>query len=253
MENMSYLLDYTKRKKTFISMAACPITYNWSELPQMLEFCIERNIALYFNAVFSPAEFSIKEQSLAYLQEVISYLEDYKLPVKKGNPQSPVNLSINAYSDFVNLLKGWVAEGNQKSINTPSQEYSFVETNFIKRKTSNWSLELLFEKIKALDAITEQGYVDKEVAFLNDIANLFVATPHEHLATVLKYYIQLGKPDISELEQLKATEIAALINNHPGRENILVQMSKASPKVLSQNLIALELDQMKAMLSSQFN
>ncbi|MBL7777704.1 MAG: twitch domain-containing radical SAM protein [Chitinophagales bacterium] len=253
MENMSYLLDYTKRKKTFISMAACPITYNWKELPQMLEFCMERNIALYFNAVFSPAELSLKEQSLAYQQEVISHLESYKLPEQKGNPQSPVNLSINAYRDFVNLLKGWVAESKLKSKNTPTKEYSFVETKFIKNETANWNLELLFEKIKALDAITEQGYVDKEVAFLNDIANLFVATPHEHLATVLKYYIQLGKPDISELEQFKATEIATLINNHAGRENILVQMSKASPKVLSQNLIALELEQMKKLLSSQFN
>jgi len=71
---------------------------------------------------------------------------------------------------------------------------------------------------------------------------------------VLKYYIQLnGAENVTSTQETKAREIAELINSHLGREHILVQMSKASPKVLSENLLLLDLEQMKAMLSVQFS
>jgi hypothetical protein len=49
----------------------------------------------------------------------------------------------------------------------------------------------LTDKIKELQAITAQGYVDKEVVFLNDIANMFAATPPDRLEDVLMFYLQL--------------------------------------------------------------
>ena len=255
MENLDYLLDYTKRKKTFISMAACPITYNWHEMPEMLEFCMERNIALYLNAVFSPADLSLKEQSAAYIQEAINYLEAYSLPAQKGNLQSPINLSINAYRDFVNLLHGWLIEAKQKASEPTSMSTnSYVTTEYIKKDFGEWSFELLTGKIKELQAITAQGYIDKEVVFLNDIANMFSATPPDRLEDVLMFYLQLENgATLTDVDLQKTKDIALLINQHPGREIILVQMAQASPLVLSQNLRMLDLQSMAAMLSAQFS
>ncbi len=54
------------------------------------------------------------------------------------------------------------------------------------------------------------------------------------------------------VDTAKASEIASIINNHAMRETILVQMAKASPKVLAENLIALDIQQMKLLLSTQF-
>lgn len=249
MENLEYLRDYTKRKHTFISIASCPIIYNWKELPAMLNFCIEKEIALYFNAVFSPAELSLKEQSKVYLEEVIAYLENQPVPEIKGNPKSPKNLSIKAYNDFVKLLHGWLQEKMQTPI-VENEHYSFEKSTYEKQEDVVWSLPLLFSKIETLDAMTQQGYVNKEVDFLNEITNIFVLTPPEHLEEVFVYYMKREAGD--NVDTAKASEIASIINNHAMRETILVQMAKASPKVLAENLIALDIQQMKLLLSTQF-
>ena len=110
MENLEYFREYTARKRTFLSMAVCPITYNWRELPGMLDFCLQRNIALYMNAVFSPADLSLREQPAEYLEQVISFLRQHPAPSVMGNPRNPKNLSIQAYNDFINLLVGWHQE-----------------------------------------------------------------------------------------------------------------------------------------------
>ena len=110
MENLEYFREYTRRKRTFLSMAVCPITHNWRELPGMLDFCLQRNIALYLNAVFSPVDLSLREQPTEYLEEMISFLRQHPAPSIKGNPQTPKNLSIQAYNDFINQLAGWHQE-----------------------------------------------------------------------------------------------------------------------------------------------
>lgn len=110
MENLEYFREYTKRKRTFLSIAACPMTNNWREMPALLDFCLDKNIALHMNAVFSPSELSIHDQSPEYLAEVISHLENHPVPKPSGNLRSPGNLSILAYNGFINLIKGWNRE-----------------------------------------------------------------------------------------------------------------------------------------------
>jgi len=254
MQNLDYLLDYTRRKRTFISIAACPIIHNWKELPGLLEFCIQRNIALYLNAVFSPAELSLREQTVDFQQEVVDYLLAYPLPAQKGNLRSPINLSINAYKDFVNLLKGWLEEKKLKPVESVEHAGTWQNSTAVfKQAIVFWSFEILKEKVKTLQAITKQGYVDKEVAFLNDIANLFAATPNKDLEQVLLFYLQLdGEDETATSDQTKAKEIAQLINQHPSREAILIQMAQASPVVLAQSLKTLDVQNLTAMLNAQF-
>jgi len=248
-ENIEYLLDYTKKKKTFMSLAACPITYNWKELPELLCFCLEKNITLYFNAVFSPPNVSLKEQPLEYQQEVIEYLEANPPPERKGNPQSPRNLSINAYIDFIKQLKLWLQESKGKNSQQVSN-LSYLDANFSKQFPINWTLSLLFEKVKILDAITQQGYIDKENQFLNEIANMFAAIPPQNLAEVFSFY--LSEFSNKTFKQEKTVEIAEIINQHPYREKILIQMSTSNPKVLAENLADMEINEMVQRLTDQF-
>lgn len=249
MENIDYLTEYTKRKKTFISIAACPITYNWKELPELLQFCLSRNITLYFNAVFSPSDLSLKDQPLAYQQEVINYLESNPAPKKTDKSLSPANLSINAYNDFINQLKLWMQESKTKQAAEP-QPIPILETSFIKQNVEAWTLPLLMEKVELLDSLSQQGYIDKEVKFLNELANLFVASPHEQLGPVFEFYIKRFSSKENDFQ--KTNEIANIINQHPNREMILIEMAKSSPKVLAENLQMLEIEQIKQMLSQQF-
>jgi len=248
-ENIEYLLEYTKRKGTFISLAACPITYNWKELPDLLKYCLDREITLYFNAVFSPASVSLKEQPISVQQEVIYFLENNPAPERNGNPRSPRNLSISAYNDFIKLLKLWILESKEKEkiaeVSAPA-----LYTEFIKEEIGDWSLELLFKKVEMMEALNRQVYIDKEIRFLNELANLFVATPPDCLAEVFAFYIRRFSSQNND--QQKTNQIAQIINEHPKREAILVQMSKSAPGILAENLLSLELDQIRLMLNQQF-
>lgn len=251
MENLEYLLDYTKRKRTFISMAVCPITLNWRELPQMLEFCLDRGIALYFNAVFSPAKYSLKEQGKEYISEVISFLESYCLPKQKGNLNSPTNLSISAYKDFVKLLKGWekeISNTSKHEVNTSIH----ATPPFSRKEAIEWSMEQLIQKVNELGELTKQGYIDKEVQFLNEITNLFIAIPETELAAVFKYYILMTGAEMTGAE-MKAKEIAELVNTNNSRKTILAQMAKASPMILAENLASLNIEEMKLMINTHFS
>jgi MoaA/NifB/PqqE/SkfB family radical SAM enzyme len=110
MENLEYFRKYTVRKKTFLSLAACPMVNNWKELPGLLNFCIAKNIALYFNPVFNPEALSLRGQSTAYLEEVIAFLQNHPPPPVKGSNWQPGNLSIHAYTGLINMLQGWRRE-----------------------------------------------------------------------------------------------------------------------------------------------
>lgn len=255
LENVEYFRDYTKRKKTFLSIAACPITYNWKELPEMLEFCMAKKIALYFNAVFSPPELSLREQSEEYLEEVIGFLESYKVPVRTGSAASPVNLSINAYVDFISLLKGWLREKQQQS-ESAIPTHSAIETIFIKEEVTVWNLTEVEEVLETFAQVNGKGYIDKETALLNRIGNLFIATPAGRLKDVIQCYFRLYSETTSldyTVCDTKSEEIAAMIESHPKREEILLMMSKASPLKLAEAFYNSDKALLEQQLKQLFN
>jgi hypothetical protein len=77
------------------------------------------------------------------IQEAINYLAAYSLPAAKGNLQSPINLSINAYRDFVNLLQGWLRSEAKQKANEPTSmsTNSFVATEHFKKDFDEWSFD----------------------------------------------------------------------------------------------------------------
>lgn len=235
MENLEYFRDYTKRKKTFLSIAACPITYNWRELPELLSFCIEKNIALYLNAVFSPPELSLREQSKEYLAEVVSFLESQSLLERSGGNSSPINLSINAYQDFVLLLRDWLKEKQEQKQET-AKTISAIETIFIEEKITDWTIEEVEQKLLSFAEVDGKGYIDKETVLLNRISNLFIATPVGSLSEVISCYFKIYSLQNNIDEHVangKTQFVSGMIEAHPKRKEILLMMSKASPLQLA--------------------
>ena len=232
MENLDYFIDYTRRKKTFISMAACPMTNNWRELPQMLEFCLSRNIALYFNAVFTPEELSLRDLSSKDLGEVISFLENYSLPEISSNPQSPRNLSIRAYSDFILLLKGWQ---NERKMGLSGV------MEITTKQDIEWSLEAISDITSQMIELQSKGITEGLDELQNQLAALFVKTPKGRIAESQYCLIQCADkyfnktPDNTSFDKLK--RLAVLIEEHPHRENIL-NMSSHAPAFMFASLIA---------------
>lgn len=261
MENLEYFRDYTQRKKTFLSMAACPITYNWQELPQMLQFCIEKNITLYFNAVFSPSSLSLRDQAPAYLQQVISFLTNHPAPAVTGNPRSPVNLSIQAYNDYINLLRGWLEEAKEREAHayTPETQNQSAEIeSFIKNgETVEWSIDTVRQNISKLSEVAAFGYDDKDTQLRLQIAKLFASTPAGNVQQLLMCYPELfdqqsnGGYVTATAEKIKAVSDA--IEHHPKRRQVLAQISQSSAPVFTKILIERDLNDLENDIRQLFS
>lgn len=103
MENLDYFLDYTRRRGTWLSITACPMTYNWRQLPDIARFCEERRIGLYFNTVFRPVEASLGALPPEELREVIDYLES---STPAGHDPWATGIR-HAWNGLLTQLKGW--------------------------------------------------------------------------------------------------------------------------------------------------
>ena len=173
------------------------------------------------------------------------------MPTLNGSSKSAHNLSIKAYHDFVNLLKGWYKEkeGEVKSLPNNYDSKNSVKLDFTFQKVENWKIDLLYDKINQMNNTVNNGYIDKEIILLNEIANLFISTPPEFLAEVLIYYVKLiNKGNIPEGFEAKSQEISKLINDSISRETILFQMSKSAPHVIAENLMAVSIEDMKELV-----
>lgn len=237
MKNMEYLLDYTKRKRTFISMAACPIIYNWKELPEMLSFCLERNIALYFNAVFTPEELSLKEQPVEFLAEAISFLEKHPAPEKKGNLQSPRNLSINAYNDFIKQLRGWLqmrkAQLKEKDSRLNEVNTERIKEESIKHENIAWNTDVFLNLLRQLTDINGKGYFEEEKNLQEKLAVMLTSCSSENLGEVfssyLNFFMQFSQIKNESIDENKVKVLAEIISTHPQRNNVLTQIAKVPP------------------------
>ena len=103
MANLDYFLDYTRRRGTWLSITACPMTYNWRTLPGLVKFCEERRIGLYFNTVFRPPEASLGALPTEKLREVIDYLEDF---TPAGDEPWSSGLR-DTWNGLLTQLRGW--------------------------------------------------------------------------------------------------------------------------------------------------
>lgn len=236
MENLEYFRDYTKRKKTFISIAACPIIHNWKELPGMLDFCLSKNIALYFNAVFTPVELSLREQPIELLREIITFLESHPLPAVSVNSQSPRNLSVRAYHDFIKLLHGWLQEREQllaKKDNRLHEISPTINAPIEMTVPDQWSLEEISKTLFALLDQERKGFFEEQKQLQDKLGRLLVLTPPGKLAQSMECFIALsdsysGTISVAEVHE-KFSVVAEVIDKHKSRNEILTQAAKAPP------------------------
>jgi hypothetical protein len=227
----------------------------------MLAFCIEKNIALYFNAVFSPSDLSLRDQSPAYLQEVITYLEEHPAPGINGSPRTPGNLSIQAYNDFINLLRGWLEEAKAKETQayTPGtqNQSAEIEAYLNNGEAVEWNIDTVRQTISKLGEIAAFGYDDKDKQLRLQIAKLFASTPAGQVQQLLQCYPELYDAQ-NHTEAVSATAekikfISAGIEQHPKRREVLTQISQSSAPVFTKVLLERDLKDLQSDMQSLFS
>ncbi len=258
MENLDYIIDYTKRKRTFISIAACPITLNWHEMPSILEFCLSKNIALYFNAVFTPVELSLREQPLEELQKMIQFLESHPIPEKKGSFRSPRNLSISAYLDFIKLLKGWKKTRESQLLEKKERLQEVAKSEYFESSLSieeaKWSEDELLQIVIQLSDLEGKGFFAKEKEMQGNLESILIGSTLDQLQMVFNIYLELycNFNKISKPGNLreKAVFLANLIGKKPQRNLVLKQISKVPPLQLGELFFNQNLQELEGSLNA---
>jgi MoaA/NifB/PqqE/SkfB family radical SAM enzyme len=254
MAHLDYLRDYTRRKNTFISMAACPITLNWHEMPEMLQFCLDKDIALYFNAVFTPVELSLREQPMEEQERIIALLKAHPAPKEKGRSRSAHNLSIRAYNDFIRLLEGWIAE--RKSLLAEKEtkvERARTAVTLNVRKAEGWSKEAVLAVILELIGMEKTGDFARVKDKQEQLAGLLLAAGDGDLALALMqypvaYWRMEGLMPVEDTVQKVAT-VAEMLKSSGIAPLALRQMAGAPPLDLAETLINRNLEELGAGLA----
>lgn len=84
MENVSFFHELTKKWGRELTFAVCPMTLNFSEMPELIRYCDERKIRVYFNTVESPHELSLSRIGAKELSKVRTEFESILEKGKNG-------------------------------------------------------------------------------------------------------------------------------------------------------------------------
>jgi MoaA/NifB/PqqE/SkfB family radical SAM enzyme len=164
MENLAYFREFVARKKTSMTMSVCPMQQNWHEMPQILQFCNERDITLFFNTVYFPESASLRCLPRAQLREIVEYLEEVEFPangrIQWRNRANYLDLihqivafrdrtvvpDYENFSDIDMADSRWslsTASGNAADLALPSDESESVRVTIQKAPTSApWDIQV---------------------------------------------------------------------------------------------------------------
>lgn len=101
-DNFQTLLKYYKEGKITLNINFCPLTVNWHELPEMVEFANKYEVVLKVVSVYNPRNLALQHQKASYLKNVFDRLSEY-IPLELNNLVCKRN--INVFYDFLNSLK----------------------------------------------------------------------------------------------------------------------------------------------------
>jgi MoaA/NifB/PqqE/SkfB family radical SAM enzyme len=97
LENLEFFNHICKKNGDYINISVCPMKENRFDIPELVKFCNDKNIFIYFNSV-STENFTISELSVQEIDELIDYY-------KRNNPKGYNYISIHNHIAFSNLIK----------------------------------------------------------------------------------------------------------------------------------------------------
>ena len=106
MENLDWLIDYTRRKGTYIWFSICPMVINRYEMPDIIKFANARGIGVFFNTVWWPEEQSLRFLNYDELEQLIQFYESKVLP--DGTGIEKVNRDY--FQGFISQVRFWQTE-----------------------------------------------------------------------------------------------------------------------------------------------
>lgn len=121
IENIAWFRDYTRRKGTYLSFAVCPIRSNWQDMPGMVRYCNEHDIAIHFNTVWTPETESLRYLEMAELEVVVGRYRQAQFDA--SDPLQQRNLK--NFRDYTSQLEYWLEEKMQENSHVANWAHVF--------------------------------------------------------------------------------------------------------------------------------
>jgi len=109
IKNIDLFNAYCKKNRTSMNLLVCPMTVNRYEIPDLIKFGNVKDIGVFFHTVVKPQNLSLKYQSVAFLEELITYLSSFSFTHKTASEKTN---TVN-YNNLILLLESWRDENSR--------------------------------------------------------------------------------------------------------------------------------------------
>jgi MoaA/NifB/PqqE/SkfB family radical SAM enzyme len=113
MAHCDYYGDLMRARGRSLCFRFCPMRINWREIPQTVEYCSDRDIALMYNQLDSPLNLSLHTLPKPELQTVVSYLRKH---APKRNSTGVEQYNAQQYKELIQRLEGFLDGRNRLNI-----------------------------------------------------------------------------------------------------------------------------------------
>lgn len=110
MENVGEFLRLSRSTGKAMAMAVCPMTKNWTSMPDILRFCNDQGACIGFNTVVWPPELSLRSFPRKKLLHVLKFLEEGCAPELKDADAWWVRFNYGVYQDMLKQVRLWSQE-----------------------------------------------------------------------------------------------------------------------------------------------
>lgn len=102
LENLEKFISYSRRHNTFVNLSVCPMKQNRDEIPEIVQFCNDKGIFIYFNTVYTEGH-DLRELKSETLKSLI---ETYKNAAISGNTYISKR-NIKFFKSLISQIEDW--------------------------------------------------------------------------------------------------------------------------------------------------
>jgi sulfatase maturation enzyme AslB (radical SAM superfamily) len=169
MANFEWFMEYGKRKKLLANIPVCPLTVNWSRIPEVVRFANEKNVSLNFVYVDRPFTLALTYSKPEYLQRII---EQYNL--EKFDTSSPcAENNIKRFRGLIDDIATW------RENNIHLSEKVHIEGDLMQ------AMEI---KIMNSDELENEGIKKEMILKIKDMLTEIPTERHDSIIKVINNY-----------------------------------------------------------------
>ncbi len=144
LDNLDKFISLSKKKNNYVNLSTCPMQQNWKELPELVDFCNNNKIFIYFNTVYTKG-FAISELPEESIKEIVDYYKT--ISFKKSGIIAKRN--IRFFENLKSQIETWYIEKYNDGL--PYKKRYNYDSNQLKNRL----IKLVGEEIEVIEVVTQ--------------------------------------------------------------------------------------------------